>query len=129
MKYFFSYLIIVICTLSCMKDGGTTAPKTEPTLQPGEMVATGELIYSCSCLDGPGFIFGTDDHKTLVFDHPDSLMDMSVFVDSMTTKYKDFMNVHSRLIYKNTGVTRCSYGMTNGCVLVPVVEIVSFTKL
>jgi hypothetical protein len=116
-------LIIISCNLSCEKDGTNSVPNTEPLLKPGQLATTGELIYTCICVDGPGLIYGTDDHQTLVFENYDTLV-----VDSIMTEYKDFLNVHSRLIYTNTGNTRCT-GNSNTCIMVPIVKIVSLTKL
>jgi hypothetical protein len=125
MKKVALFLVLITCFISCEKYEGNSMPK-EPALQPGEEAATGTLSYACVCLDGGGLIFGTDDHKTLVFD--DSTTNYATYVDSMTSKYKEFMDVHSRLIYKNTGDSRCNYGMTPGCILVPIVKIVRFTN-
>jgi hypothetical protein len=119
--------LILVGFLSCKKDGSQTTPKLQPALQAGQSSATGTLSYACVCVDGGGLIYATDDKKILVFN--DSLADMTNFDDSMTTKYNDFLDVHTRLVYQNKGVTRCNYGMiANQCLLDSVVKIVSFTK-
>src|ERR1700759_966902 len=116
---------MMISAFSCMKDGNQTTPKTEPALKSGESAVAGELIYSCTCVDGPGLIYGTDDKKTLVFDHyADTLL-----VDSIMNEYKELLNIHSRLIYTSTGDTRCNWGLTDPCIEVPIVKIVSLTRL
>jgi hypothetical protein len=123
LKNFLLFFIIITCNLSCKKDGANSVSNTAPVLTPGEIAATGELIYSCICVDGPGLIYGTDDHQTLVFENYDTLV-----MDSIMTEYKDLLNVHSRLIYTNTGDGRCM-GNANPCIMVPIVKIVSLTKL
>ena len=123
----FLFLIFTISAVSCFKDN-PYKPAPEPEVIPGTETVNGTLNYSCECLDGNGLAFHTDDYKTLVFIDDDST-DNWPAVDSMITKYKDFMDVHTRLTYIDSGKTRCNHEMMAGCRLVPIVQIVKIVKL
>ena len=123
MRNFLLCLILIAIGLACQKNRDSSVPKTEPVLPPGEMAVTGKLTYTCICVDGPGLIYGTDDGKTLYFPNYDTLIQPSIM-----KQYNDFMNVHSRMIYKETGDSTC-VGMSIHCTSVPTIEIVSLTKL
>lgn len=121
-------MILLACALSCMKSVSPSAKVTVPSLKPGEFVTSGFLNYACTCVDGGGVRYTTDNNSIMVFDdsstrRPDN------YDDSMTTKYKEFLNIHTWLVYQNTGLSRCDFGMiANQCNIDTVVKIVSFTK-
>ena len=124
-----SYIsVLLVCTLSCMKSTSPSSQTTAPALKPGELLTSGILNYGCVCLDGGGVRYSTDNNHILVFDDSSTIRPDN-YDDSMTTKYKDFLNVHTLLVYQNTGRTRCDYGdIANQCITDTVVKIVSFTK-
>jgi hypothetical protein len=120
------FFIFTISAVSCFKDNAYK-PAPEPEVIPGTEAVNGTLNYACECLDGSGLTFYTDDDKTLVF--TDDSTDSWPAVDSIITRYKDLMGIHSRLTYIDLNKTRCNHGMTIGCSLVPVVKIVKIVKL
>jgi len=111
-----------------MKSTSSSAKSTVPSLKPGELVTSGTLSYACTCVDGGGVRYVTDNKNILVFDDSSTIRPEN-YDDSMTTKYKEFLNIHTWLIYQNTGLSRCDFGMiANQCITDSVVKIVRFTK-
>jgi hypothetical protein len=128
LKNRFLILILLICTLSCMKSASPSTKAAVPSLKPGELAVSGVLNYACTCLDGGGVRYTADNGRVLVFDDSSTIRPDN-YDDSMTNKYKEYLNVHTWLVYKNTGLSRCEFGMiANQCITDSVVEIVSFTK-
>jgi hypothetical protein len=128
LKNLFCFLILITCTLSCKKSSNNSNKTTVPSLKPGELITSGILNYACTCLDGGGVRYVTDNNKILVFDDSSTFRGEN-YDDSMTTRYKDFLNIHTWLVYQNTGLSRCDFGMiANQCNTDSVVKIVSFTR-
>jgi hypothetical protein len=120
--------LVLVCALSCIKSTSSSNKAAVLSLNPGELAASGILSYACTCLDGGGVRYVTDNNKILVFDDSSTVRPEN-YDDSMTTKYKDFLNIHTWLIYQNTGLSRCDFGMiANQCNTDSVVKIVRFTK-
>ncbi|HEY2348297.1 MAG TPA: hypothetical protein VGH64_04750 [Puia sp.] len=111
-----------------MKSTSSSNKSTVLSLNPGELAASGTLSYACTCLDGGGVRYVTDNNKILVFDDSSTFRGEN-YDDSMTTRYKDFLNIHTWLVYQNTGLSRCDFGMiANQCITDSVVKIVRFTN-
>ena len=75
-------------------------------MQPKDsQVISGTLYYSDPAVDGGGLIYGTDDKESILFKNE--------FSDYYTEYlyYKDFVGIHSRLTYRDTGETGCTLGM------------------
>jgi hypothetical protein len=99
MKKFFLLIIFFIIVFSCKKNSDPPA---------GTLQTTGVLHYD-NFPDGWGLYYLTDSSEFLI------LKDIFPSESVQFQHYKNFVNLHSRLFFKDNGEKGCLYGFGPSC--------------
>jgi hypothetical protein len=113
MKKLLFFFILFSLFFSCKKESKPPA---------GSQVVSGTLYYSDPAVDGAGLFYETDSEENLIFKEDTS------DIYSQYIKYKNFVGIHSRLTFTDTGETGCLSGMIPGPCSHPL-RIVKVVKL
>ena len=98
-------LFLFICLAvfySCKKEN------KKPSGPSGQQIITGTLRYSDPAVDGAGLYYETDSAEVLI------IKDDTANMESREPKYIDFVNIHSRLTFTDSGEKGCLSGMMPG---------------
>jgi hypothetical protein len=95
MKQIVAFFIFPLLIYSCKKQT-TAAP---------EQTVTGTLRYSSPASDGIGLYYVTDQQESLLFKNEFS------DYNSQYLHYKPYVDLHTRLTFRDNGETGCSLGM------------------
>jgi hypothetical protein len=117
MKNMILLALICFCTQGCKKNGSLSKNTGMPS---GTLQVTGVLHYD-NFPDGWGLYYRTDSNENIILKNRFSNL------PEQYQHYQEYVNLHTRLRYLDSGETGCLMGIGPSCGH-RVVDVIDFTK-